>query len=146
MQQHQSVEKMRDEIQEQLRNENEMRDKNEKPKHTKQIENMLRERLREIKALHTTSERNQNIQRNQRNQEADTQRNRNQCTEPNQNQSTKSNKNQQQYNQQRYDQQRYNQQRCNQQEDQQQQNQGNKLWIDRSLMGEPHQNEHTVAT
>jgi hypothetical protein len=133
---------MRDEIQEQLRNENEKRDKNEKPKHTKQFENMLRERLREIKALHTTSERNQNVQKYQRNQKADTQRNRNQCTEPNQNQSTKSNENQQQYNQQRYDQQRYyqqrcNQQRCNQQEGQRQQNQGNKLWIDRSLMGDP---------
>ena len=129
-----------------------MRDENEKPKHTKQIQTVLRERLREIKALHATSERNQNTQRNQRkqNEMSGGKRNQWQTSNKTENENTKSNENQQRYdqqryNQQRYNQQRYNQQRYNKQEGQQHQNQGNKLWIDPSLMGDPRRNEHTVA-
>ena len=138
---------MRDEIQEQLRNEGEMRDDHEKPKYTKQIQTILRKRLREIKALHATSERNQNTQRNQRkqNEMSGGKRNQWQTSNKTENKNTKSNENQQRYDQQRYNQQRYNQQRYNKQEGQQHRNQGNKLWMDRSLMEDPHRNAHTVA-
>ena len=138
---------MRDEIQEQLRNENEMRGENEKPKHTKQIQTILRERLREIKALHATSERDQNTQKNQRklsgelhnqwrtanttnkSENESTKSNRNENTKSNQNENPKSNHNENTKSNQNENKNAELNTKC--------ENQGNKLWIDRSLMGDP---------